>query len=114
MSSIADGVTAELRGMPEGLTPWHIDIEPDEERLLMALCAKDRCGRHSILFAESFDLGWNWQIIENKRLDPIRESGEDSLYKAALTKDSERGWKLYYSYKDIEGHWYTLMETILL
>ena len=114
MSSIADGVTAELHGMPEGLTPWHIDIAPDEERLLMALCAKDRCGRHSILFAESFDLGWNWQIIENKRLDPIRESGEESLYKAALTKDSERGWKLYYSYKDDEGHWYTVMEKMEL
>ena len=77
----------------------------------MALCARNGDGRHSILFAESRDLGINWRIIEGKRLDPIRESGEDSLYKAALIKDEEHScWKLYYSYKDLEGHWYTVAE----
>lgn len=110
LSSIPDGVKVALNGMPDGLKPWHIDIEEDDGRLLMALCAKNRRGKHSIIFAESRDLGMCWRIIEGKRLDPVRESGEDSLYKAALAKDEHRGWKLYYSFKDIEGHWYTVVE----
>ena len=111
LSSITSGVKVELNGMPDGLMPWHIDVEQDNGRLLMALCARNGDGRHSILFAESRDLGINWRIIEGKRLDPIRESGEDSLYKAALIKDEEHScWKLYYSYKDLEGHWYTVAE----
>lgn len=112
LSSIADGVKVELDGMPDGLSPWHIDIEKNGERLIMALCAKDGRGRHSIIFAESRDFGTCWRIIEGKRLDPIQESGEDSLYKAALAKDDEHGWKLYYSFKDIEGHWYTVAEKL--
>ena len=112
--SIADGVKVELDGMLDGLTPWHIDVEEDNERLLMALCAKDGRGKHSIIFAESRDLGMCWQIIEGKRLDPVREAGEDSLYKAALAKDEHHGWKLYYSFKDIEGHWYTVVEGLLI
>ena len=114
MSLITDGVPTTLHDMPDGLTPWHIDIETDEARLLMALCARDRRGRHSVLFAESRDLGINWRILKDERLDPIRESGEDSLYKAALAKDAERGWMLYYSYKDIEGHWYTVADRLTL
>lgn len=114
LSLIADGVKVELDGMPDGLTPWHIDVEEDNERLLMALCAKNRRGKHSIIFAESRDLGMCWRIIEGKRLDPVRESGEDSLYKAALAKDEHHGWKLYYSFKDIEGHWYTVVEGLLI
>lgn len=112
LSSIADGIKVELNGMPDGLTPWHIDIEEDGERLLMALCAKDDCGKHSIIFAESRDLGMCWRIIEGKRIDPIQEYGEDSLYKAALARDDGHGWKLYYSFKDIEGHWYTVAERL--
>lgn len=115
LSSLTDVADAALDGMPDGFSLWHIDMAEDGGRLLMAFCAKNDAGRHSIFFAESSDAGLSWHVINGKRLAPISGAGEESLYKAALVKDAEsRQWKLYYSFKDTGGHWYTLMEEIKL
>ncbi len=106
-----DGAEAEVAGLPENVSPWHVDVTRDGDRLLMALCVTVAPGCQSVLVAESFDGGLGWRILDGKGASPEKKWGETSLYKAALVK-SDEGWKLYYSYQDIDGHWFTVVEGI--
>lgn len=107
-----------VTGMPDDLEPWHIGIAEaaGENRLVMAMCAshKEERGIHSIIFAESFDGGYEWRIT-GERMSPSEAGGERSLYKAALVKGSPASqWRVYYSYRDLEGHWFTCMADVNL
>ncbi len=105
------GEEAEVAGLPENLSPWHVDVVRDGDRLLMALCATIAPGCRSVLIAESTDGGLKWRVLDGKGAAPEKKWGEASLYKAALVR-GDGGWKLYYSYEDTAGHWYTVVEGI--
>lgn len=109
-----EGEIVELAEMPDNLAVWHIEVVPDNNRLIMALCARNKndITVHSILFAESYDYGLKWRIF-GEQIDPVTANGEKSLYKASLVQD-ENGWKLYYSCLDMGGHWFPVVRNIHL
>ena len=113
--SLSLGNRCEIYGMPDDLEVWHIDIVDDGDRLIMAICAGNResRGRRSVIFAESFDWGKSWRCF-GERLDPDSNMGENSLYKAALAPKANGTWLLYYSYQDMERHWFTVVKDIVL
>ena len=118
INSLTTAAEAVISDMPDDLMPWHIGIAsaPENGRLVMAICAahKKERGIHSIIFAESFDMGIIWHII-GERMDPLEAAGECSLYKASLLwDDAAARWRLYYSYRDLNGHWFTCLKTVTL
>lgn len=118
INSLGNPTEVIISEMPDDLTPWHIGITsaPKDGRLVMALCAADKKepSARSIIFAESFDVGLTWHII-GERLNTLADAGESSLYKASLLWDkAAEEWRLYYSYRDLEGHWFTCLQKVYL
>ena len=108
-------VPAEIRGLPQGTEPWHIDItERDSEELIMTLCWQHagnyRSGR-GIAFASSRDGGTVWNVTGD-----IFEAGKysfckKSLYKGSLIKDEKGIYKLYFSGQGEDDRWFTAVKT---
>ncbi|MDO4559961.1 MAG: hypothetical protein Q4C86_03325 [bacterium] len=113
--SLPHGLLCKIYDMPIDLEVWHIDVTEGGDRLIMAICAcsRENMGRRSIIFAESFDSGKSWRCFGD-RLDPDADSGENSLYKAALAPKGDGGWLLYYSCQGHEGHWFTVVKDVSL
>lgn len=114
-ATLEKSVTCVISGMPDGFSLWHIDVKDGGYRLIMAACITDDTTKvRSIVFAESFDCGASWHIFSD-RLEPCHKYGQKSLYKASIIKeDNSDSWKLYYSYNDFNGHWFTVVRQVKL
>lgn len=115
-STLTEVVVCKVIGMPDNFSLWHIEVKNDNDRLVMAACVTDELTKiRSIIFAESFDAGLRWNVLPRK-LAPERMSREKSLYKASLIKTELGGaqWRLFYSYNDVEGHWFIAVRDIVL
>lgn len=116
LSAIEPSVVCKVVGIPEGLSLWHIEVKEDVDgRLVMSACVTDELTKiRSIIFAESCDNGLTWRVLPTK-LDPEPNCRERSLYKASLIKEGGGcRWRLYYSYHDVDGHWFTAVRNVSL
>ena len=96
-----------INGLRDKEYPWHIDVVRDGARLIMAFCTTGP--KRSILFAESNDDGFTWNIFGN-RIEPEKYAlGGVELYKPSLCKDANNLWRLYYSAKLADGAWFSAL-----